>query len=185
MCFFSKGLIDLNKTCDEWHDDSPHGKVVDDPGIEPASFGFDDCRDSITVKADLMPNDSNFLIPGGSSDGLDEMEGELAEIPFTQLLNSYNIVGLTSQDSVISTTQQHVVDRTTVDTQIHRSTKDVYISIPGTFTEISSSTIVDVSDSQESANSTTPVVDGVTDTNNTENLQTDNITTESSGSQSK
>lgn len=70
--------------------------------------------------------------------------------------------------------------------------------IPGTFTEILSSTIVDVSDSQESANSTTPddVVDGVTDaniaenlrkknTNNEENLKTDNITTESSGSQSK
>ncbi|KAK1589252.1 hypothetical protein Q3G72_031991 [Acer saccharum] len=181
-CFFSKGLIDLNKTCDEWHDDSAHGKVVDDPGIEPASFGFDDCRDSSTVKADLMPKDSNFLIPGGSSDGLDEMEGELAEIPFTQLLNSYNIVRSASQESVISTTQ-HVVDRTTVDTQIHRSTKEVYISIPRTFTEISSSTIFDVSDSQESANSTTPAVDGVTDTNNTENLQTDNITTESSGSQ--
>ncbi|KAK4856828.1 hypothetical protein QYF36_021740 [Acer negundo] len=193
MCFFSEGLIDLNKTCDEWHEDSAHGKVVDDPGIEPASFGFDDCRDSSTVKADLMPKDSNFLSPGGSSDGLDEMEGELAEIPFTQLLNSYNIVGPASQESVISTTQ-HIVDRTTVDTQIHRSTKDVYISIARTFTEISSSTIVDDSDSQESANSTTPVVDGVTDTNNTENLQkknsnnlenpqTDNITTESSGSQ--
>ncbi|KAK3205797.1 hypothetical protein Dsin_019843 [Dipteronia sinensis] len=161
LCFYSKGLIDLNKTCDEWNDfDSAHGKVIDDPGIEPASFGFDDCRDSSTVKADSVPKDSNFLIPGGSSDGLDEMEGELAEIPFTQLLNSYNIVGPASQESVISTTQ-HVVDRTTVDTQIHRSAKDVDISIPGTFTELLSSTIVDVSDSQESANSTTPVVDGV------------------------
>ncbi|KAK2643545.1 hypothetical protein Ddye_025308 [Dipteronia dyeriana] len=194
-CFYSEGLIDLNKTCNEWNDDSAHGKVgkvADGPGIEPASFGFNDCRDSITVKADLMPKDSNFSIPGGSSDGLDEMEGELAEIPFTQLLNSYNIVSPASQESVISTT--HVVDRMTVDTQIHRSTEDVDIWIPGTFTEILSSTIVDVSDSQESANSTTPVVDGVTDTNNTENLQkkntnypenlqADNITTESSGSQ--
>ncbi|KAK1589319.1 hypothetical protein Q3G72_032718 [Acer saccharum] len=135
MCFYSKGLIDLNKTCDEWHDDSAHGKVVDDPGIEPASFSFDDCRDSSTVKADLLPKDSNFSLPRGSSDGLNEMEGELVEIPFTQLLNSYNTVNPASQESVISTTQ-HVVDRTTLDTQIHRSTKDVDISIPRTFAKI-------------------------------------------------
>jgi hypothetical protein len=89
MCFYSKELIDLNKTCDEWHDDSAHGKVVDDPGIEPASFSFDDCRDSSTIKADLLPKDSNFSLPGGSSDGLEVMESESAEIPFTRLLNSY------------------------------------------------------------------------------------------------
>ncbi|TXG73693.1 hypothetical protein EZV62_002272 [Acer yangbiense] len=133
-----------------------------DPGIDPASFSFDDCRDSSTIKADLLPKDSNFSLPGGSSDGLDEMESESAEIPFTQLLNSYKY----SQPGF----------------------SGIYIEF----------NLVDGSDSQESANSTTPddVVDGVTDaniaeklqkknTNNEENLKTDNITTESSGSQSK
>ncbi|KAL5832674.1 hypothetical protein ACOSQ3_016348 [Xanthoceras sorbifolium] len=166
LCLYSTGLIDLNKSCDEWQDvdgrfqakasSSACDKVVDDPGKKPTGFGFNGCRDSSTVQVDEISKDSNFLIPGGSDDGLDEMEGQLSVIPLTQLLTSYNVV------------TQQVVDWTiTVDTQIDTSTKEsdvvfkgVDISIPGTL----SSTIVDASYSQESANSTTHDVDEVTAT---------------------